>query len=78
MAAGEARLGTPVIHPAAFNSDMFGLAQPVLDRFKKDNKHPVKLNFCAGMAYAVAKFHDAPLLFKGDDFRHTDIRPALP
>jgi uncharacterized protein with PIN domain len=30
------------------------------------------------MAYAVAKFHDVPLLFKGDDFRLTDIRAALP
>ncbi len=30
------------------------------------------------MTYAVAEFHDAPLLFKGDDFRHTDTRPALP
>jgi ribonuclease VapC len=25
-------------------------------------------------AYALAKTLDAPLLFKGDDFGHTDIR----
>jgi uncharacterized protein with PIN domain len=28
------------------------------------------------MAYAVAKRHDLPLLYKGDDFSHTDIRRA--
>jgi uncharacterized protein with PIN domain len=27
-------------------------------------------------AYALAKFTGEPLLFKGDDFGHTDIRPA--
>ena len=30
------------------------------------------------MAYAVAKAHDVPLLYKGDDFSKTDIEPALP
>jgi uncharacterized protein with PIN domain len=27
-------------------------------------------------AYALAKFKGEPLLFKGDDFAHTDIKPA--
>jgi uncharacterized protein with PIN domain len=30
------------------------------------------------MAYAVAKHHDLPLLYKGDDFSQTDIRRAAP
>jgi ribonuclease VapC len=30
------------------------------------------------MAYAIAKVHDVPLLYKGDDFARTDIRAALP
>jgi uncharacterized protein with PIN domain len=30
------------------------------------------------MAYAVAKFHDVPLLYKGDDFALTDIGSAIP
>jgi uncharacterized protein with PIN domain len=25
------------------------------------------------MTYAVARLHDAPLLFKGEDFAHTDL-----
>ena len=28
------------------------------------------------MAYALAKATGEPLLFKGDDFTHTDITPA--
>jgi ribonuclease VapC len=40
-------------------------------------RHPAKLNFGDCMAYAVAKRLNAPLLFKGDDFIHTDIKPAI-
>jgi ribonuclease VapC len=28
-------------------------------------------------AYALAKTRNLPLLFKGDDFVHTDVEPAL-
>ncbi|MGB7099374.1 MAG: type II toxin-antitoxin system VapC family toxin [Xanthobacteraceae bacterium] len=66
------------IHPVAFNVEMFRLAQSTFDKFGKGKKHRAKLNFGDCMSYAVAKFHDVPLLFKGDDFWHTDIRSALP
>jgi ribonuclease VapC len=36
--------------------------------------HPAKLNFGDCFAYALAKATGEPLLFKGDDFRHTDIK----
>ncbi len=39
--------------------------------------HPAGLNFGDCFAYAPAKEGDLPLLFKGDDFARTDIRPAL-
>ncbi len=39
--------------------------------------HPAGLNLADSFAYALAKTLDAPLLFKGDDFTRTDIRPAL-
>jgi ribonuclease VapC len=29
------------------------------------------------LAYALAKAMREPLLFKGDDFRHTDVEPAI-
>lgn len=38
---------------------------------------PAVLNFGDLFAYALARHLDAPLLFKGDDFPQTDIRPAL-
>jgi len=45
-------------------------------RFGKGN-HPAGLNFGDCFAYALAKERDLPLLFKGDDFSHTDLEPAL-
>jgi ribonuclease VapC len=38
---------------------------------------PAVLNFGDLFAYALARHLDAPLLFKGDDFGQTDVRPAL-
>lgn len=46
-------------------------------KFGKGSGHPAKLNFGDCFAYALAKTRNLPLLFKGDDFIHTDIRPAL-
>jgi ribonuclease VapC len=74
----SAFLARSSIHAVTFNLEMFRLAQSAFDRFGKGRQHPAKLNFGDCMAYAVAKFHDVPLLFKGDDFRHTDIQSALP
>jgi ribonuclease VapC len=67
----------PSMHPVAFNLPMYQLAQDAFKAFGKGKGHPAKLNFGDCMSYAVAKFHDVPLLFKGDDFRLTDIRVAL-
>jgi ribonuclease VapC len=39
-------------------------------------RHKAGLNLGDCFAYALAKEMDEPLLFKGDDFRHTDIEPA--
>jgi len=36
-------------------------------------RHKAGLNFGDCFAYALAKELDEPLLFKGDDFRHTDV-----
>jgi ribonuclease VapC len=45
--------------------------------FGKGSGHPAQLNFGDCFAYALAKITGEPLLFKGDDFIHTDITPAL-
>lgn len=39
--------------------------------------HAAALNFGDSFAYALAKEHDCPLLFVGDDFSRTDIASAL-
>jgi ribonuclease VapC len=45
--------------------------------FGKGSRHPANLNFGDCFAYALAKATGEPLLFKGNDFSHTDIKPAL-
>ncbi len=44
--------------------------------FGKGSGHPAQLNFGDCFAYAIAKAIGEPLLFKGDDFAHTDVTPA--
>ena len=41
--------------------------------FGRGSGHSAKLNFGDCFAYALAKELGEPLLFKGDDFAHTDI-----
>jgi len=40
-------------------------------------RHPAALNFGDCFAYALAKTTGEPLLFKGEDFKKTDITSAL-
>ena len=42
-------------------------------RFGRQVGHPAKLNFGDCFAYACARSIHAPLLYKGNDFPHTDI-----
>ena len=42
-------------------------------RFGKGTGHPARLNMGDCFAYALARDLGEPLLFKGDDFRLTDI-----
>ena len=39
-------------------------------------RHPAGLNFGDCFAYALARASGEPLLFKGDDFKHTDVESA--
>ena len=45
--------------------------------FGKGSGHPASLNFGDCFAYALAKVTGEPLLFKGEDFTHTDLTSAL-
>jgi ribonuclease VapC len=53
------------------------LAREAYVRFGKGTGSPARLNFGDCMAYALAKATGEPLLFKGDDFTHTDVESAL-
>jgi len=46
-------------------------------RYGKGSGSRARLNFGDCFSYALAKVTGEPLLFKGDDFSHTDITPAL-
>jgi ribonuclease VapC len=47
-------------------------AREAFARFGR-GRHPAGLNFGDCFSYALATMLDEPLLFKGDDFAHTDL-----
>lgn len=49
------------------------IAREAYRDFGKGSGHRAGLNFGDCFAYALARERNEPLLFKGDDFRHTDI-----
>lgn len=54
-------------------------AELALDAHQRYGKgvHPAGLNFGDCFTYACAKRHGAELLFKGEDFIHTDLKDAM-
>ncbi|MGH3363031.1 MAG: type II toxin-antitoxin system VapC family toxin [Nocardioides sp.] len=81
---------TPQLHPpldelvndipvtvVPFDADLARLARDAYARFGRSSGSPARLNFGDCCSYALAKARDEPLLFKGDDFTHTDITPAI-
>jgi ribonuclease VapC len=53
------------------------IAREAYRDYGKGSGHPAKLNFGDCFAYALAREKDEALLFKGDDFIHTDVASAL-
>jgi ribonuclease VapC len=53
------------------------IAREAYRDFGKGSGHPAGLNFGDCFSYALAKATGEPILFKGEDFRHTDLSPAL-
>lgn len=81
--AGEGRLQDlrDVCARGAVEIVPFGPAhvELALDAFRRFGKgrHPAGLDFGDCFAYALAKATGEPLLFKGEDFARTDIRPVV-
>lgn len=64
------------IESAPFDAEQYQAACDAFRRYGK-GRHPAGLNFGDCFAYALAVVRDDVLLFVGDDFRRTDVRPAL-
>jgi len=62
-----------VIEVAAVDEDTSTLSLDAHVRYGKGTGHPARLNFGDCFAYAMAKQHGMPLLYKGDDFSLTDL-----
>ncbi len=59
-----------------FTPEQARLALEAFKRFGKGRSAKASLNFGDCFVYAVAKELQAPVLFKGNDFVHTDLTPA--
>jgi ribonuclease VapC len=64
------------IHIEPVTADQAMLASSAHRAFGRGSGHAAKLTFGDCFAYALAIDKDEPLLFVGDDFAHTDVRPA--
>jgi ribonuclease VapC len=53
------------------------IAREAFRDFGKGSGHPAGLNFGDCFAYALARSVRDPLLFKGNDFGHTDITSVI-
>jgi len=68
-----ANLGLSVV---AFDADHAAVAREAFRRFGR-GRHRAALNFGDCCAYGLAKSLELALLFKGNDFALTDIKPAI-
>lgn len=71
-------VATAELRVEAVTHDQAQIARDAYRDFGKGSGHKAGLNFGDCFAYALAKFTGEPLLFKGNDFGHTDITAALP
>jgi ribonuclease VapC len=53
------------------------IARQAYRDFGKGSGHKANLNFGDCFSYALAREKREPILYKGDDFVHTDLRSAL-
>jgi ribonuclease VapC len=60
-----------------FDAGQLQAALGAFDRYGKGIHPQARLNLGDCVSYALAKTMNAPLLFKGDDFRATDVAACL-
>jgi len=69
-----AELGISIVSVSAEQAAAASQARSVFGK----GRHVAALNFGDVFVYALAKSLDEPLLFKGNDFIHTDVKRAAP
>jgi ribonuclease VapC len=62
---------------APFTAEQAQIARQAYRDYGRGSGHPANLNFGDCFAYALARTKKQPLLYKGDHFRHTDLRSAV-
>jgi ribonuclease VapC len=65
-----------VIEPVTV--DQARIAREAYRDYGRGSGHRACLNFGDCFSYALARATREPILFKGDDFIHTDLRSAIP
>ena len=53
------------------------IARQAYRDYGRGSGHPANLNFGDCFSYALTRVKREPILFKGDDFGHTDLRAAI-
>lgn len=79
--AGDLSIGGPFAgrlrnQVEAVDADQARVAAQAYRDYGRGSGHPARLNLGDTYSYALAQVTGEPLLFRGDDFTHTDIRPA--
>ena len=77
MPAPAAEVDAAVKGGEPVTAEQAKIARDAYRDFGKGSGHPARLNFGDCFAYALAFSTGEPLLFKGDDFSHTDLASAL-
>jgi len=72
----EEILANPGIEIEPVTAEQAKIARQAYRDYGRGSGHPANLNFGDCFSYALARDKREPMLWKGDDFGHTDIRPA--
>ena len=65
-----------VVEP--FDESLASAAFDAVRKYDKGRSNPAQLNIVDCVVYALERSRNLPLLFKGRDFSHIDIRSAIP
>ncbi len=67
----------PGITICPVSAEQASIARQAYRAYDKDTRHPAQLNFSDCFIYAVAKSTGEALLYKAQDFQHTDLPAAI-